>query len=60
MANPIKLGYDRRKNIKESAPIGSIQKNELPRVSPTGYMINGTNEFNTQWPRHKNIVPIEM
>jgi len=58
MANPIEPGYDGGKDIQEPIPIGSIQKNRLPGVSPTGYMINGSSEFNTQWPSHRDILSI--
>jgi len=56
MANPLEPGYDRGKDIQESIPIGSIQKNRLPAVSPTGYMIKGSSEFYPQWPSHKDIL----
>jgi hypothetical protein len=56
MANPTEPGYGGGKDIQEASPIGSIQKNRLPAVSPTGYMINGSSEFDTQWPSHSDIL----
>ena len=60
MGNPIEPGYDGGKDIQEAIPIGWIQKNPLSGVSPTGCMINGTSEFNTQWPSPRGILSIEM
>jgi hypothetical protein len=60
MANPIEPRYDGGKDIQEVIPIGWIQKNPLSGVSPTGYMTNGTSEFNTQWPSPKGILSIEL
>jgi len=55
MANAIVSGYDRGKNIREAIAIGSIQKNRLSGVSPTGYIINSASELNPQWPEYKDI-----
>jgi hypothetical protein len=56
MAKPFVSAYDRGKDIQKAIPIRSIQKNRLPGVSPTGNMINGSSEFDPQWPSHTNIL----
>jgi hypothetical protein len=56
MAKPFVSAYDRGKDIQKAIPIRSIQKNRLPGVSPAGNMINGSSEFNPQWPSHTNIL----
>jgi hypothetical protein len=55
MADPIEPGDDGGKDIHEAMPIGSVQNNRLPSVSPTGYTINGSSGFNSQWPSIKQI-----